>query len=189
MCRLFQENSPTGCIQRRKMTSDEQSHSKPLLEQLEWDLPVPLRKQLHCFLCPGCDWCEINLCPVRSRAGGLRACGEVNLEQRSSGSWTNAFASHLVAFWRCLAGMCPGCAAHRSHAKPSPHPSRSRRPGKIYQVELSQRDHESFTPLVNRFTRTGFSYRLYWAHHTSNIANMQSGNPGFGAAAAASQPS
>lgn len=91
-------------------------------------------------------------------------CAEGDLEQRSSGSWTNVFVSHPVAFWRCLAGMSPGCAAHRSRAKPSPDPSRSRKPGKIHQVGLSQCDHGSFTPLVNRFTGTGFSYRLYKTH-------------------------
>lgn len=69
MCHLFQENSPTGCIQRWKMTSDEKSDSKPVMEQLEWDLLVPLKKRLHRLLHPACAWREISVCPVRRRAG------------------------------------------------------------------------------------------------------------------------
>lgn len=61
------EYSPTGCIQSWKMTSVEKSDSKPLLEQLEWDLPVPLKKHPHRHLQPGCVWREISLCTEQSR--------------------------------------------------------------------------------------------------------------------------
>lgn len=149
MCHFFQENSPTGCIQRWKMTSDEENDSKPLLELSSRTCPSPWRNGPLLLLARlYLVWNQSLSCTEQSDCRHAPK----TIQSRDQ-----------VAFWRSLTSTSPSCAAQRSCAKPNTASSRSRKPWKI-QVEPSQCEQGSFRPLGNRFTVMDSSYGLYKTH-------------------------